>query len=244
MSELEEAKKDEEIKLTKIIDSVKRLVGGFQDSKTSKVDEGKLPKNWKTIKLGEIIEFNLGRTPPRKEKSYWELGKYHWVSISDMKDNPIIYDTAEKVSEKAFEKIFKKKIVPKGTLLMSFKLTIGRTAILGVDAFHNEAIISIYPKPNVDNGFLFYYLPTIDYTLYQDKAIKGQTLNKEKIKKILIPLPPLDEQIKISKILQVLGSLYNLTDNKKELLSELSKTLVYRLTKGVISVKDLDIEVN
>jgi type I restriction enzyme M protein len=244
LSELEEAKKDEEIKLTKIIDSVKRLVGGFQDSKTSKVDEGKLPKNWKTIKLGEIIEFNLGRTPPRKEKSYWELGKYHWVSISDMKDNPIIYDTAEKVSEKAFEKIFKKKIVPKGTLLMSFKLTIGRTAILGVDAFHNEAIISIYPKPNVDNGFLFYYLPTIDYTLYQDKAIKGQTLNKEKIKKILIPLPPLDEQIKISKILQVLGSLYNLTDNKKELLSELSKTLVYRLTKGVISVKDLDIEVN
>ena len=244
LSEVEEAKKDEEIRLTKIIDRVKRLVGGFQDSRTSKVGEGKMPKNWKTVKLGEIIEFNLGRTPPRNEKSYWELGKYHWVSISDMKDNPIIYDTAEKVSEKAFENIFKKKIVPKGTLLMSFKLTIGRTAILGVDAFHNEAIISIYPKPNVDTAFLFYYLPTIDYTLYQDKAIKGQTLNKEKIKKIVIPLPPLEEQIKISKILRVLDSLYNLTNNKKELLSELSKTLVYRLTNGVINVKDLDIEVN
>ena len=105
----------------------------------------KLPDGWKWEKLGEISSFQMGKTPRRNEKIYWENGIYPWVSIRDMKAK-YINETKERVSEQAFRKIFKGKIVPAGTLLMSFKLTIGRTAFLNMEGFHNEAIMSIYPK--------------------------------------------------------------------------------------------------
>jgi len=162
---------------------------------------GPLPEEWKVVKLEKVADFKLGRTPSRSKESYWCDGIYPWVSIADMKEFGFIYDTSEKVSQLAFDEIFKAQLVPKDTLLMSFKLTIGRTSILKVDALHNEAIISIYPKNGVSKEFLFYFLPTINFSKYYDNVVKGKTLNSSKIKNLLIPLPPLSEQQKIAAVL-------------------------------------------
>ncbi|EEP60636.1 restriction endonuclease subunit S [Sulfurihydrogenibium yellowstonense] len=198
---------------------------------------GLIPEDWEVVRLGDIVNFKIGRTPPRKNKDYWTNGKYYWVSISDMK-NPYINNTSEMVSEKAHKEIFKEKLTPAGTLLMSFKLTIGRTAILNVDAYHNEAIISIYPKENkVLKEFLFYYLPAVDYSNLQDKAIKGNTLNTSKLNKIPIPLPPLDEQQKIANILTTIDQKIQAEEKKKEALQNLFKTLLQQLMTGKIRVK-------
>lgn len=99
-----------------------------------------LPKNWAWTRLGEIAQFDLGRTPPTKEERYWDDNGTPWVSIADMTHYGTIISTAKRVSDLAVEKVFP-CIVPAGTLLMSFKLTIGKVSLLGVDAFHNEAII-------------------------------------------------------------------------------------------------------
>ena len=95
---------------------------------------------------------------------------------------------------------------------MSFKLTIGRVSILDIDAVHNEAIISIYPFINTNNimqDYLFKILPFITQWGNSKNAIKGQTLNKDSIKNLLIPLPPLAEQ---KRIVEKLDKLLPLCD--------------------------------
>ena len=84
---------------------------------------------------------------------------------------------------------------------MSFKLTVGRTAVLDIDAYHNEAIISIWPflESNSLQPYLFYTLPFLANLGDSKDAIKGKTLNTSSINNLLIPLPPSEEQIRIVK---------------------------------------------
>jgi Restriction endonuclease S subunits len=156
--------------------------------------------------------------------------------------NPYINNTSEMVSEKAHKEIFKEKLTPAGTLLMSFKLTIGRTAILNVDAYHNEAIISIYPKENrVLKEFLFYYLPTVDYSKLQDKAIKGNTLNNSKLIKIPIPLPSLEEQKAIADILSTVQNAIEKTEKVINATKQLKKSIMKHLfTYGAVAVEEIN----
>ncbi|MFA4859534.1 restriction endonuclease subunit S [Methanoregula sp.] len=173
-----------------------------------------LPEEWGVKRLEDIVDFKLGRTPPRKDLQYWENGIYPWVSISDMSDFSDINFTKETVSQLAYDTILNGKIIPKETLFMSFKLTIGRTSILKVDAFHNEAIAAIFPKGSeVTRDYLFYYLPTIDFSEYYDTAIKGKTLNKAKIKSLKVSLPPLPEQHAIATTLRTVQEAKEKTDD-------------------------------
>ena len=82
---------------------------------------------------------------------------------------------------------------------MSFKLTVGRTAVLDIDAYHNEAIISIWPflDSNSLQPYLFYTLPVLANLGDSKDAIKGKTLNTSSINNLLIPLPPSEEQSRI-----------------------------------------------
>lgn len=158
-----------------------------------------IPKTWKWLRFGDIVNFNIGKTPPRNETKYWK-SEYFWVSIADMINESYVNKTKEKVSDFAIKERFKNQIVPKGTLIMSFKLTIGKISILNIDAVHNEAIVSIYPFINDNNimrDYLFKILPFM--TVYGDSnaAIKGNTLNKTSLNNLLIPLPPLEEQKRI-----------------------------------------------
>ena len=148
----------------------------------------------------------MGKTPPRAEPVWWQ-NDIHWVSISDMKDYGHISYTKEMVSQKALEEKFG-GISTKGTLLMSFKLTVGRTSILDIDAVHNEAIISIYPYVDTENYFrdyLFYILPIVTQWGDSKNAIKGKTLNSKSIANLMIPLAPLNElQRIVAKIEELL----------------------------------------
>ena len=120
-----------------------------------------------------------------------------WVSISDMKDYGTVVHTKESVSLKATSLLGQRS--PRGTLLMSFKLTVGRTAVLDIDAYHNEAIISIWPflDSNFLQPYLFYTLPVLANLGDSKDAIKGKTLNTSSINNLLIPLPPSEEQSRI-----------------------------------------------
>ena len=159
-----------------------------------------IPQTWKWCRLGTIVKMRIGKTPPRGEQVYWSNGIHNWVSISDMVEGEIINTVKEKVSDIAVDKVFKCSPSPKGSLLMSFKLTVGRTSILGIDAYHNEAIVTIVPYVDVDNifrNYLFYILPTISSSGDSKDAIKGKTLNNKSLNSLLIPLPPLLEQKRI-----------------------------------------------
>lgn len=156
-----------------------------------------IPASWRWAKLGEICTLQIGKTPSRKETTYWSEAKYPWVSIADLKHLSTITSTKEGISELAAQECFNSRFSPKGTLVMSFKLTIGKTSFLGMDAYHNEAIISIFPKIDDLKIFMFWALSGLDLTTEQSNAIKGNTLNREKLENLDFPLPPLDEQKRI-----------------------------------------------
>jgi type I restriction enzyme S subunit len=147
----------------------------------------------------------------------------------------VVTDTAEKVSQKAHDSVFGGRLVPEGSLLMSFKLTIGRMSRLGMPAFHNEAIISFQPNPEeISPDYLSYYLSQINYKDYQDTAIKGQTLNKGKLDALEIALPPLPEQKKIAQVLSTVQRAIEAQERIIQTTTELKKALMRKLfTEGL-----------
>ena len=164
-----------------------------------------LPDNWTWVRFGQYIRMSIGKTPPRGETKYWTNGKYPWVSISDMSDYGLVTTTKESVSE--YAKSLFGEISPVGTLIMSFKLTVGRTSLLNTSAYHNEAIISIYPfvdKIYQARNYLFHILPIISNLGDSKDAIKGKTLNSKSLNNLLLPLPPLNEQRRIVAMIELL----------------------------------------
>ena len=117
-----------------------------------------------------------------------------------MVDGGFIYKTSKKITEKAVKDVFKtQSIVPIDTLLMSFKLTVGKVSINKIPLFHNEAIISIYPYTGVLQSFLFNVLPVVTNLSVSKKVLMGQTFNSTSLANMVFPLPPKEEQKAIVK---------------------------------------------
>lgn len=150
-----------------------------------------LPEGWALHELHELCQVEIGRTPPRS-KPYLFKGDIPWATIADLRDESIT-ETKEKLTAEAVKK-HQHKLVKNGTLLMSFKLTLGKLAFAGCDLFTNEAIaaLSIKEPQELYGRYLFYVLQFIDLEGDVDNAVKGKTLNKKKLAVLKIPLPPLD----------------------------------------------------
>lgn len=164
-----------------------------------------VPDGWTLEPFSEVATFKAGRTPARANSAYWTGSgtRYPWVAISDMSDHGTVTEPKETITQAAFDEVFRGELSPAGTLIMSFKLTIGRIATLGVPAAHNEAIISIQPRADIDQRYLGYYLSHFDYNELQDRAIKGQTLNRDKISRIPVLLPPEPDRPLIADVLDL-----------------------------------------
>ena len=168
-----------------------------------------IPTSWMWCRFGDGVNFITGKTPERGNALYWSDGIYNWVSIADMIAGGVVSTTKERVSSVAAENCFG-KISRKGSLIMSFKLTVGRTSILGVDAYHNEAIISIYPyidRNDIFRNYLLHVMPLIANMGDSKDVIKGKTLNSKSISNLLLPLPPLAEQQRIVTKIEELASI-------------------------------------
>ncbi len=157
-----------------------------------------MKEGWEYIDFKDVFPIKMGKTPPRGDKSSWDEKKdthNKWVSIADISNNEgkTIEDTKEYISDSAAEKINK---VQKGSLLMSFKLSIGRMAFAGDDLYTNEAIIAIPESNKYILRFIYYYLLSYNWLSLTEgnEKVKGATLNKSSIGKIQIPILSLSEQ--------------------------------------------------
>ena len=141
-------------------------------------------------------------TPSRGVAAYWDSAhdtSNVWVSIRDMRQR-LITGSAERISDLGVKKSNVKLQQP-GTVLLSFKLSIGRVAIAAVPLFTNEAIAGLSPT-GLTRDFLFHGLQGWDLLQGADQAIKGATLNKQKLKKVLFEYPESErEQAKIAEVL-------------------------------------------
>jgi type I restriction enzyme S subunit len=148
------------------------------------------PKGWVSDSLGNLVHISTGKTPNRGNPIYWDNGSYYWATISDMTLGQTLLKTKEKISDIALKQV-KPRLVKKGTLLFSFKLTIGKMAFAGCDLYTNEAIAAFVPNNDkrINRKFLYYALQVADLTVNAGDAAKGATLNKKTIPLIEVSFP-------------------------------------------------------
>ena len=178
--------------------------------KTSSQKKIEIKSKYPIMKLGEVVNVNIGGTPSRKNLAYYRNGSNLWLSISEM-NGQIIYDTKEKITDDAV-KNSNVKLIPKGTTLLSFKLSIGKTAISGVDLYTNEAIAGLVPKRTNEllDKYIYIYFNSklINLENVGNKAF-GKSLNKEFLEKeIPIPVPPIEVQKEIISEIEKLEEKY------------------------------------
>ena len=181
---------------------------------------------WTTKRLEELVEIRLGRTPPRAEKKFWDPTKATdntWVSIADLSENEggVITESKEHLSKAGADST---PLVKAGTLLVSFKLSLGKVAIAGKNLRTNEAIAAMPIKGSgLDVNWLKYFFQFFDWdkAAVGEEKVKGKALNKEKLKEIEIPLPPVAEQKRIVALLdEAFVGIDTLSSNAKTRSSE------------------------
>jgi restriction endonuclease S subunit len=166
----------------------------------------KIESKWDVKEFDELLDFKIGGTPSREVKfreAYYKNGTNLWVSVSEL-NGTVITDTKEKITDEGVKKS-NVKLIPNGTVLMSFKLSLGKTGIAGADLYTNEAIAGLIPKDNrLNKQYLLYAIQNGVVPLHIHSKVFGSSLNTESIKKLKIPLPPLDIQDKIvAEIVQI-----------------------------------------
>lgn len=177
------------------------------------------------LPIGDVFDIFMGRTPSRDDLSFWEDGNHEWVSIGDMGTTKYISDTKEKVSDKACSNM---RLVPKDTVIMSFKLSIGKVAITEIPLYTNEAIMAFPPKSgyNISPNYLYYHLQAYKWQS-ANRAVMGKTLNKAVISSSRITIPDVETQQRIVAELDCLNGMIALKQEQLKELDKLAQSIFY-----------------
>lgn len=150
-----------------------------------------LPDGWSIDEAQKYFEITIGKTPPREVVEYFTENKedFKWVSIADMKtDSPYISDSSEKLTDDAM-KDCNMKIVPAGSVLLSFKMTVGRVAIVTEKMTTNEAIAHFRDCKEL-KYYTFLYLRNFDFASLGSTSSISTAVNSKIIKAMPFLMPP------------------------------------------------------
>ena len=195
---------------------------------------GEVPEHWEVCKIKHKYEFKTGATPSSGKKEFYE-GDLKWVNIGDI-DDEIIFDTNKHITQEAVDSC-RMTISPKGSLLYSFKLSVGQVAFCGDDMYTNEAIAT-FNSQKQSLRYLYYIAPQFIIHNANRNIYNAPILNQDLIKNAIIVLPPLPEQQAIvnyldAKCAKINGSI-DVQKRKIELLNELKQTIITdAVTKGL-----------
>ena len=187
-------------------------------------------------RLDEIFDLQMGKTPSRNNADYWTDGQYDWVSIADLGSyQKYVEDTKERISALAVQESGIKS-VPANTVIMSFKLSLGKTAITQEPVYTNEAIMAFIPteKYAVLPDYFYYLFSAKDWTKGTNRAVMGTTLNKATLGAVSITVPPIDEQRKIAAILDKVSDLIAKRHQQLDKLDEMVKARFVEMFGDVI----------
>ena len=161
-----------------------------------------IPEGWSRGSADSYFDITIGKTPPRAE-SQWFTDMNNgipWVSISDMGDsNTYLFETSEGLTEEAVKR-HNVKIVPAGTVLLSFKLTVGRVSIASTDVCTNEAIAHFRINDERDREYVYCYLTNYHYDSLGSTSSISKAVNSKIIKAMPFVMPNKELLAKFSKI--------------------------------------------
>ena len=186
-----------------------------------------MKQGWEYKRFDEVFNLQMGKTPDRKNLDYFG-GKNVWISIRDLGDKEVS-ESNEHITDKAVSDTNIRK-VKKGTVIMSFKLTVGKCGIAAKDLYTNEAIMAFNTKEGYDinSSFLYYYLQCYNWK-GSNKAVMGITLNKATISKHHINIPPKSTQLTIVSELDKINELIRLKKEQLKDYDNLAQSIFYEM---------------
>ena len=200
-------------------------------------------KNIQYKKLGDICDFISGGTPSKSKIEYWKDGNIPWIKISDFKEK-YIKISDEKITRTGLNNS-SAKILEKGTILYTIFASVGKVAVLDIEATTNQAIVGINLKKDIsiDKNFLYYFLCSIENNVKnQARGVAQNNININILKNINIPIFSLSLQKNIVKILSKVETLLENLKQKKSLVNLLNKSLFTRMF-GDIKTNDKNWEI-
>ena len=196
-----------------------------------------VPEGWEKKPALDFFEMSIGKTPPRAQKQWFTKGNngIPWVSISDMKDTMFVQETAEELTLDACEN-YNIKVVPKGTILLSFKLTVGRVAFAGTDVCTNEAIAHFQKESDEWKAYTLMYLRNYNYDSLGNTSGISKAVNSTIIKNMPFVMPCTTILQEFSqRVLPFIKQTENL-QSQLRLLTEARDRLLPKLMGGEITV--------
>ena len=191
----------------------------------------------------EYFDISIGKTPPRKEPEWFSHNRSDvtWVSISDMGSCGLyISSSSEQLTPEAVER-HNVKIVPDNTVLLSFKLTVGRIAITDGEMTTNEAIAHFKTDNKTINEYLYCYLKRFNYQTMGSTSSIAAAVNSKIIKGMPFIIPAENELAEFHKLAEPMFGL--IKSNLKEIirLSAIRDTLLPKLMSGELDISSIDL---
>lgn len=154
-------------------------------------------------KLSDVFNLQMGKTPSRDNNMYWKDGNLPWVSIADLSKSQIYIENSKEMITNLAAKDTLMKCIPQDTVIMSFKLSLGKTAITKTPLYTNEAIMAFIDKKviQIEPKYIYFLFCNIKWGQYTNNAVKGKTLNKKFFSDFQINIPEYTQQTKIASIL-------------------------------------------
>jgi len=200
-----------------------------------------LPDGWEEVSLGDVFDIGIGRTPPRKESYWFSLNPkdIRWVSVKDLGSiDTYIINTSEFLKEEAVKK-FNIPIIPDNTVLLSFKLTVGRIGITIGEMVSNEAIAHFKLKPNskISSNYLYLFLKTLDFSTFGSTSSIAEAINSKIIKEIKIQIPDDELILSFQRLIDPIFQKIRYNTFQIQTLEKLRNTLLPKLMSGEVRIK-------
>ena len=213
----------------------------FKDGKFEESEIGLIPEGWCVGKAEDFYEINIGKTPPRKEHEWFTQDKSQniWVSISDLgSDSRFLFDSSEYLTDKAIQK-HNIVLVPENTVLLSFKLTIGRVGIAGTQLTTNEAIARFITN-SINREYTYFLLKNFNYSKLGSTSSIATAVNSKIIKAMMVLMPNNECLLNFKKLVGPI--IDGIKKNEEEILrlTELRDNLLPKLMSGELKINDLD----
>lgn len=209
----------------------------FPGYENCKIVDG-VPEGWSKDRADNFFKITIGKTPPRAEKQWFVDGSVGmpWLSISDMGNAGVyVFNISEGLTSDAVQK-YNMKVVPAGTVFVSFKLTVGRVAIAIKDMCTNEAIAHFCIENDKLRAYTYCYLSNFEYDTLGNTSSISKAVNSKIIKAMPFVMPNDDT---IEKFSNVVDPILNEIKVKQEICNELIEArdrLLPKLMSGEVEV--------